>query len=141
VHTLCRHAHTCGLTYCTVGDSGGVKAPRQSQVGVRRIDSHEDIRPSTDERSPQPAEQSQQARQVPQNLEEAITASDSDGSQTSHPAARILGPATPKNSAFRREVPQCVDQARRERVARRFSRHQTHPQPASVIERCCAMSV
>src|SRR5258708_29918580 len=28
-----------------------------------------------------------------------ITASDSDGSHAAHPAARILGPATPKNSA------------------------------------------
>ncbi len=57
-----------------------------------------------------------------------ITASDSAGSQLSHPAACILGPATPKNFASGSQLAQRIDEIGAQGIARRFPRHQTHAQ-------------
>ena len=57
-----------------------------------------------------------------------MTASDSAGSQTSQPAARIFGPGDAEKLRVRLDPPQRLDQRRSERVSRRLPRDQSHPQ-------------
>jgi len=125
---LCRQAQTWGLTYWTVL----IPAERRSRAR-RRLNSgasipHEYIGFGRQKRGTDAGAQAQQARQIAHDLEQAITASDSAGSQTAHPAACIFGPATPKNSvsgerrrsAWIRSAPSVSPDA--------SSSHQAHPQ-------------
>src|SRR5580692_2225859 len=96
---LCRQAHTCGLTYWTVGIPASWRLRAR-----RRFVSGASIPTNTSGRASMKARRKRRnsrksrgsSRRISNN---PMTASDSDGSQTSQPAARILGPATPKNCA------------------------------------------
>ena len=124
----CRHAHTCGLTYCTVGMpaarnrranprlNSGASMPTKTSGFARR--NRRRIRA----RSVSRRGRSRRISNSP------MTASDSDGSQSLATGRLHFGPATPKNRAPGASRSQRLDERRTERVARRLARHQTHPQ-------------
>src|SRR5882757_2054104 len=93
-----RQAHTWGLTYCTVG----MPARRRSRAS-RRLNSGASMPTNTsgfasmNERRTRARNRNKRGRSR-RISNKPMTASDSEGSQTSHPADCIFGPATPKNS-------------------------------------------
>ena len=91
----CRHAHTCGLTYCTVG----IPAACRLRANLKFV-SGASIPTKTSGRAA-PNMRRMRASSLPSRgrsrstSNSPITASDSAGSQLSHPAACIFGPARP----------------------------------------------
>ena len=66
----CRHAHTCGLTYCTVRMPAALSPLREAQVELRGVDADEHVRARRQEARAQRRAQPQQARQVREHLRE-----------------------------------------------------------------------
>src|SRR5882672_10971599 len=95
---LCRQAQTWGLTYWTVL----IPAERRSRAR-RRLNSGASIPTNTSGLAARNEARMRARRRSRRGRSRTIsnkpiTASDSAGSQTAHPAACIFGPATPKNS-------------------------------------------
>jgi len=96
VRTLpCRHAHTCGLTYCTVGMPCAL-----SRAATRRLNSGESMPTKTSGRAASNrATRSRRSRSRRGRCftisARPITASSSDDTQASQPASTMRGPATP----------------------------------------------
>src|SRR5580692_5791146 len=95
----CRQAQTWGLTYCTVGMPAAC-----SRRASRRLVSGASMPMNTSGRAarnslPMRASNRSNRGRCCRTSTSPMTANDSAGSQTLHPAACIFGPATPKNSA------------------------------------------
>ena len=45
----CRHAQTCGLTYCTVASPARLSVAREPEVEFREVDADEHVGPPRDE--------------------------------------------------------------------------------------------
>ena len=128
---LCRHAHTCGLTYCTVG----MPAARKSRARPK-LNSGASMPTNTSGRRGRIASMRARSRskrgRSPQNLEQT------------HDRERLgrLPAFTARGQHFRsrhaeelcirREPLQRLDQCRAERITGRFAGHQAHAQGARI---------
>ncbi len=73
----------------------------QPQIGIRRIDADEHVRPFRQEHSFDARQQLGEPRQIAQHIEQAHDREATPPApRLSQPAASIFGPATPKNFAF-----------------------------------------
>ena len=109
-------------------DARRAQLARQAEIEFRRIDADEHVGRGPQEFAPHARPQPQQPRQIAQDLEQAH-----DGKRLGRlpglaACREHLRSGDAEELRVRRQVPQCADQPRAERVARRLSRHQTHPQ-------------
>jgi hypothetical protein len=102
------------------------QATRQSQVGIRRIDADEHVGSRGEEPIADACQQSQQARQMAQNLKKPHDRERLGRLPHLAPRRLHFGPGHAEKLGVRHKAAQRIDQIGTQRVARRFSRHQTH---------------
>ena len=109
-------------------NAGGAQVARQAQIEFRRIDADEHVRPGRQEQAPNACAQTQQPRQMAQDLEQAHDGERFGGLPGLASRSLHLRAGNAEEFSARREPAQRMNQIGAQRVARRFARHQTHPQ-------------